>query len=328
MHTRPFGKLNWPVSQIGFGAWALGGGWGPQSEADSLAALHRALDLGCNFIDTALGYGNGRSEQLIGRVLRERPADRARVYVATKIPPKAPGVWPPAVYERIEDRYPADYIRTEIERCLRNLQTDCLDLLQLHTWTRAWNQNPVALDTLQQLKKEGKIRALGISTPEQDQNSLVQLIREGRLDAVQLIYNIFEQEPAAELLPAAAAHGVAVIVRVALDEGSLAGKLTPATTFPEGDFRRGYFEGDRLARTVARVEKIRATVGTHEPDLATAALKFALKHPAVSTVIAGTRNASQAERNFAVGAQPPLSDALARALLPHAWNRGNWYFGK
>jgi aryl-alcohol dehydrogenase-like predicted oxidoreductase len=328
MKTRIFGRTGWPVSQIGFGAWALGGSWGPQSEEDSLAALHRALDLGCTFIDTAQGYGNGRSEQIVGRALKDLGNDRERVVVATKIAPKPPGSWPPSPYEDITLRYPEDYLRENVETCLRNLQTDCLDLLQLHAWTRAWNRHPAALEILRTLQKEGKIRAIGISTPEQDQDCLVELIRDGWLDAVQLIYNIFEQEPAAELLPAALENNVAVIVRVALDEGALTGKLTPATTYPEDDFRSGYFAGDRLERTIARVEKIRATLGTEEPDMAAAALKFALKPAAVSTVIVGTRNAAQAERNFGPATDTPLSDALELKLRHHAWRRGNWYFGK
>lgn len=314
------------MSEIGFGAWALGGSWGPQDDVDSVAALHTALDLGCNFIDTALGYGNGRSERVIARALRERTGGD-RVYVATKIPP-APGAWPPGPRDDIAERFPAAYIRTKVEECLRNLQTDCLDLLQLHTWTRAWNRNPSALETLRDLQREGKILGIGISTPEPDQNALNDLMRNGWLDAVQVIYNIFEQDPAAELLPLAAEQNVGVIVRVALDEGSLTGKFTAETEFIGDDFRQRYFAGDRLARTVARVGKIRETVGDREPDLATAALKFALKPPAVSTVIAGMRNPDQARRNCAVGDMAPMSDEVEKDLFAHQWRRAQWYGGK
>jgi aryl-alcohol dehydrogenase-like predicted oxidoreductase len=326
MKHRTFGRLGWQVSEIGFGAWALGGSWGPQDDAESVAALHQALDLGCNFIDTALAYGHGRSERVIARVLGER-SDVDRVYVATKIPP-APGAWPPGPRDLITERFPAAYLRAKVEESLRNLQTDCLDLLQLHTWTRAWNREPSALETLRELQLEGKILGIGISTPEPDQNALNDLMRDGWLDAVQVIYNIFEQDPAAELLPLAAEHKVGVIVRVALDEGSLTGKFTAGTHFIGDDFRQRYFAGDRLARTVARVEKIRAVVGDHEPDLATAALKFALKPAAVSTVIAGMRNPEQARRNCAVGDLPPISDNLEQALFAHQWRRGQWYDGK
>jgi aryl-alcohol dehydrogenase-like predicted oxidoreductase len=201
-------------------------------------------------------------------------------------------------------------------------------LLQLHTWTRAWNRNPAALEVLRALRQEGKLRGIGISTPEQDQNSLVDLMRAGWLDGVQVIYNIFEQEPAAEFLPAALEHQVGVIVRVAFDEGALTGKFTEQTQFATDDFRNKYFAGDRLARTVRRVEKIKAAIGSAEPDVATAALKFALKPTAVSLVIPGMRNARQARLNCDVSDQRPLSDALEQELRTHAWPRANWYLGK
>jgi aryl-alcohol dehydrogenase-like predicted oxidoreductase len=322
---RTFGRLGWQVSEIGFGAWAIGGSWGKQSDADSLAALHCALDLGCNFIDTAQGYGDGRSERLIGKVLKERKGER--IYVATKIPP-APGDWPPSPYDRCEERYPEPYLRERLEQSLRNLDADCIDVLQLHTWTRAWNRNPVALETLRQFQREGKIFGIGISTPEHDQNSLVDLMRNGWLDAVQVIYNIFDQEPQAEFFPAAQENGVGVIVRVAFDEGSLTGKWTAETRFEEGDFRNNYFAGDRLARTVARVAQVKETIGDAEPDLPTAALKFALKPAAVSTVIPGMRNIRQVEMNCGVSDQPPMSDALEAKLRPLNWRRAFWYGGK
>jgi aryl-alcohol dehydrogenase-like predicted oxidoreductase len=327
MKYRTFGRLGWQISEIGFGGWAIGGtAWGKQDDNDSVCALHKALDLGCNFIDTAQGYGEGHSEKIIGQVLKERKGER--IYVATKIPPKFPGTWPPTPHDKMDDRFSEAYLRERIESSLRNLQTDCLDLLQLHTWTRAWNRNPTALEILRALQKEGKLRGIGISTPEQDQNSLVDLMRGGWLDAVQVIYNIFEQEPAAEFLPVALEHQVGIIVRVAFDEGSLTGKFNAQTKFTEGEFRANYFAGDRLARTVKRVEKIQADIGSAEPDMATAALKFALKPAAVSTVIPGMRNEHQAELNCRVSDQPALSDALEMKLHGHAWQRGNWYKGK
>jgi aryl-alcohol dehydrogenase-like predicted oxidoreductase len=326
MKYRIFGRLGWKVSEIGFGAWAIGGaGWGKQSDHESVRALHQALDLGCNFIDTAQGYGDGHSEKIIGRVLRERKGEH--IHVATKIPPQ-PGVWPPTPYDNIQDRYPEAYLRKRIESSMRNLETDYLDLLQLHSWTRAWNRHPLALETLRKLRQEGKLCGIGISTPEQDQNSLVDLMRGGWLDSVQVIYNIFEQEPAAEFLPVALAHQVGVIVRVAFDEGSLTGKFTARTKFMKGEFRNHYFAGDRLARTVKRVKKIKAAIGSAEPDLATAALKFALKPAAVSTVIPGMRNEHQAKMNCKVSDQPAMSEELEIKLRDHAWRRGIWYPGK
>jgi aryl-alcohol dehydrogenase-like predicted oxidoreductase len=329
MHYRTFGRLGWQVSEIGFGAWAIGGNWGPQNDQDSLAALHRALDLGVNFIDTAQGYGNGHSERLIGQVLKERGQHGSGpVRVATKIPP-TPGHWPPFPYDICAERYPEDYLRERVEFSLRNLNAEVLDVVQLHTWTRAWNRDPVALTILQKLKAEGKILGIGISTPEHDQNSLIDLIRAGWLDAVQVIYNIFEQEPAAEFLPVAQEHNVGVIVRVVFDEGALTGKFTPQTVFPQGDFRRNYFKGDRFLETIRRVEAVRETMQRvsegAEKDMPSVAIRFALRHPAVSTVIPGIRNVTQAEQNCAVSDQPPLSNELFEALKEHNWQRGFWY---
>ncbi len=325
MKYRTFGRLGWQISEIGFGAWAIGGGWGAQHDDDSLAALHRALDMGVNFIDTAQGYGNGHSERLIGRVLKQRRGER--IYVATKIPP-APGNWPPGPYDRIEDRYSEAYLRERLELSLKQLDVECLDVVQLHTWTRAWNNNPTALETLRKFQQEGKVLGIGISTPEQDQNSLVDLMRNGWLDAVQVIYNIFEQEPQAEFLPVAEANKVGVIVRVAFDEGSLTGKWTPETTFGPDDFRSRYFAGDRLGRTLTRVAQVREAIGDGERDLPTAALKFALKPTAVSTVIPGMRNVQQATANCAVGDMPPMTDELEQRLRPFNWRRAMWYSGK
>ena len=326
MKYRNFGRIGWNVSEIGFGAWAIGGSWGPQSENDSIAALNRALDLGCNFIDTAQAYGDGKSERTIAQVLKGRKGEH--VYVATKIPPKSPGDWPPSPYDRADDRYPEHYLRERLERSLRDLQTDCIDIVQLHTWTRAWNRDPKPLEILRKFQKEGKLKAIGISTPEHDQNSLIELMRAGWLDSVQVIYNIFEQEPQAEFFPAAKENKVGVIVRVALDESALAGKLKADTKFAPGDFRNNYFAGDRLPRTVARVEKIRQAIGSAEKDLPTAALKFALQPDAVSTVIPGIRNVHQAELNMAVSDQSPMSEELTEKLQGHRWNRAFWYAGK
>ncbi|MBM3854879.1 MAG: aldo/keto reductase [Verrucomicrobia bacterium] len=337
MNYRSFGKHEFKCSEIGFGAWAIGGSWGAQSEADSLAALHRALDLGCNFIDTAAGYGNGRSERLIGRVLRERAAvgQTEPVLVATKTPP-APGNWPPSPYCRVEDRYGEAYVRANVEERLACLGTSRLDLLQLHTWTRAWNRYPQPFKLLRQLQREGLVGLVGISTPEQDQNSVIDLMRGGWVDAVQVIYNLFDQEAAAELLDVAQECGVGVIVRVVFDEGALTGKFTRETRFAADDFRAKYFEGDRIRRVLTRVEAIKQDLARADLregsgpayTLPQAAIKWVLAHPAVSTVIPGMRNAAQAEANCAVSDLPAMSDALVVRLRRHNWRRGVWYSGK
>ncbi len=325
MRTRPFGKHGFDVSEIGFGAWAIGGSWGPQAEEDSLDALNRALDLGVNFIDTAAGYGDGKSERIIGRVLRDRGP--SNVVVATKTPPQ-PGDWPPSPYDDAEERYPEAYLRENLAQRAENLGVEMVDVLQLHTWTRAWNRRPTPFEHLRRLQSEGKVGLIGISTPEHDQNAVIDLMRGGWVDVVQVIYNLFEQEPAAELLDVAGETGTAVIVRVAFDEGVLTGKFTEETTFAEGDFRRGYFEGDRLARAVRRAEAIRADLEGTGLSMAQTALKFALAHPAVSTVIPGMRNAAQAEANCAVSDLPDLSPELLVRLRRHNWRRAFWYGGK
>jgi len=324
MKFRKLGRTGLDVSEIGFGAWAIGGGWGPQSEADSVAALNRALDLGVNFIDTAAGYGEGRSERIIAAVLKDR---RESVVVATKTPPTE-GPWPPSPYCAASLRYPGKYLRENVEERLRNLGTDRLDILQLHTWTRAWNANPEPLEVLRALKKEGKVRFVGVSTPEHDQNSVIGLMRDGWVDVVQVIYNIFEQEPAAELLPAAAETGTGIIVRVVFDEGSLTGKWTADTTFPAGDFRRSYFEGDRLGRAVHRASRVAAAVEGSGYTLPQAAIKFALAHGAVGTVIPGMRNPRQAEANCGVSGMPEMTTELQKVLRAHNWLRAFWYGGK
>ena len=324
MRNRTLGRTGLSVSEIGFGAWAIGGGWGEQREKDSIDALHRAIDLGVNFIDTAAGYGDGRSERVIGQVLKER---KEQVWVATKTPP-APGPWPPTPYCSDEERYSEAYLRSNVEERLRNLGTDNIDLLQLHTWTRAWNRNPRPFEILRRLQAEGKVRHIGLSTPEQDQNSVVGLMRDGWLDTVQVIYNVFEQEPAAELLPTAAECNVGVIVRVVFDEGVLTGKYRKDSTFPPDDFRSTYFAGDRLARAVGRTEKIGQELEGTEYSLPQAALKFALGHPAVSAVIPGIRNVAQAQANVAAADMPDLPEELRGRLRRHAWLRGVWYGGK
>jgi aryl-alcohol dehydrogenase-like predicted oxidoreductase len=324
MKYRKLGKNGPEVSEIGFGAWAIGGSWGEQSDKDSLEALETALDLGVNFIDTAAGYGDGKSERIIGTFLKQRSE---RVYVCTKTPPVT-GKWPPSPYCRIEERYPESYLRRNVEQRMKNLQVEHLDVLLLHTWTRAWNDRPVALEILHKMKSEGLIGQVGISTPEHDQNCVIQLMRDGMVDVLQVIYNIFEQEPAAQLLPVALETGTGIIIRVAFDEGVLTGKYTGSETFGADDFRSNYFAGDRLERGVRRTEKIKEEFkgsGYSMPELA---LKFALTHEAVSTVIPGIRNRSQALMNIAVSELPELSEEQLLRLREHSWNRGFWYGGK
>lgn len=330
MRYRKLGSHGPPVSEIGFGAWALGGQWGGQSDAESTAALREALDAGINFIDTAEGYGDGRSERVVAQVIADLPAAE-RPFIATKTPP-SPGPWPPSPTCRWEDRYGAAYLRDNVNARLANLGVERIDLLQLHSWTRAWNDDPQPLLVLRRLREEGKIGLIGISTPEQDQNCVIQLMRDGLVDVVQIIFNLFHQEPLAQLLPVAAETGTGVVVRVALDEGVLTGKYAADHEFPEDDFRRQYFAGDRMGRSVKRVEAIREDLQkfalADRYTLADLALKFALSPPEVSTVIAGIRNAEQAKMNAAASDLPDLPPELLTTLRRHNWLRGVWYGGK
>jgi len=324
MIYRKLGRTGIEVSEVGFGGWAIGSHWAMQKETDSVEALHKAIDMGVNFIDTARGYGEGKSERIIGEVLKDRTED---ITVATKIPP-TPGPWPPSPYCDIDERYPEKYLREMLDKARKNLQRDCIDIMQLHTWTRAWNKNPKALDILVKLREEGKLKYIGVSTPEHDQNALIDLIRNGYLDTVQVIYNIFEQEPAAQFLDVALENEVGVIVRMTFDEGVLTGKYSADHKFPSDDFRTNYFAGDRLGRAVVRVKEIEKEIEGSGYSMAEAALKFSLSHPAVSTVIAGIRNQDQAQKNVDVSNMPNLSETLLESLRKHYWMRAFWYSGK
>lgn len=328
MQTRHLSRAGPLVSEIGFGAWALGGGWGHQDDNESIRSLHAAIDQGINFVDTAAGYGDGHSERIIARVLRERPGS---LLVATKTPPDE-GPWPPSPYCRWQDRYSAAYLRDNVHERLTNLGVEKIDLLQLHTWTAAWNDDPQPLLVLRQLRDEGKVGLIGVSTPEQDQSCVIQLMRDGLVDVVQVIFNLFHQEPAAQLLPVAGETGTGVIVRVALDEGSLTGKYEDDHEFAGEDFRNRYFAGDRMQRTAQRVQEIRSDIQqfglADQYSLIDVALKFVLARPEVSSAIVGMRSVSQVETNARVSQLHDLPLELLHRLRRHNWLRGVWYGGK
>ncbi|TNE73108.1 aldo/keto reductase [bacterium] len=321
---RIFGKTGLEVSQIGFGAWAIGGSWGPQQETDSLEALNEALSNGINFIDTAASYGNGNSERVIAKSVQTR---KEKPIIASKIPP-TPGNWPPSPYCLESDRFPKDYLKRRLDERLEHLETPVIDLLQIHTWTRAWNRKAETFTILQEYKEQGLIKSIGVSTPEHDQHAVIDLIKDGLVDSVQLIYNIFEQEPAAELLPVCKEHTIGVIVRVALDEGSLTGKFTKDYSFAADDFRTRYFAGDRLERTVQRVEKLKPIAQDLGISMLELAVRFSLSHEAVHTVILGMRNKAQALENSRLVHAEWLPDDVLNELHKHVWNRAFWHLGK
>ncbi len=326
MRYRTFGRMGWKISEIGFGAWAVGGdSWGKMDDEVSVRTMHQALDKGINFIDTAQAYGDGHSERLIGRVLSERSAGE-RIYVASKIPPFGKLWWVGRDYDDIQQFYPASYLRERVEFSLRNLGVEAVDLMQLHTWTVGFNQYDEWHETLERLREEGKILAYGISASEQNPQDVTPLVEQGRLDAVQVIHNIFEQRTGESVLEPCGANDVGAIVRVPLDEGALTGKFKEDTRFPKGDFRRHYFKGNNIAVTVRRVEKIRQWKDEYLPQLSMVelALLFALGRKDVSTVIVGMKNEQQLEANVKVGGMPLLDPEVSEEMKQFKWTRDPW----
>ncbi len=320
MNYRKLGRTGFAVSEIGYGAWGIGGKqWLGGTDDESLAALHRALELGVNFIDTALAYGDGHSEQLVGQVVR---AAGKRIYVATKVPPKN-RVWPAPRGADINQVFPYDYIMASAEESLRNLGLDAIDLLQLHVWTSEWTVRDEWRRAFDDLKRSGKIRAAGLSLTEHDPDSGLDAIRTGLIDAVQVIYNIFDQLPERNLLPLCRERNIGVLARVPLDEGALAGTVNQSTRFPEGDFRDWYFRGDRKQQVAEHVAALRRDLGDGA-NLADVALRFCLSHPAVSTVIPGMRTRKHAESNSALSDLGALPQDMLQLLKRHAWDR-NFY---
>jgi aryl-alcohol dehydrogenase-like predicted oxidoreductase len=319
MNYRRLGRTGLEVSEVGYGAWGIGQSmWIGATDEESLRALNRAIDLGLNFIDTALGYGEGHSERLVGQTVRERSET---VHVATKIPPKNMR-WPARPDSHAQETFPGDHIRACTERSLRNLGLERVDLTQFHVWHDNWLEQGDWLETVEALKQEGKIGAFGVSINDHQPETAVGLVRSGRVDCVQVIYNVFDQSPEDELLPAAREHDVGVIARVPFDEGGLTGAITPGTKFPKDDFRRRYFRGMRKRQVAKRVEAIVDDLGIEPDRIAEVALRYVLSHDAVSTVIPGMRSVRNVERNVAVdGGLPPEQ---VEKLHAHRWVR-NFY---
>jgi aryl-alcohol dehydrogenase-like predicted oxidoreductase len=316
MRYRTFGRLGWQVSDIGYGMWGMGG-WSGSEDARSLAALDRSVALGCNIFDTAFAYGDGHSETLLGETLR-RHAGR-RLYVATKVPPKN-RVWPGKASTPIAEVFPYDYIIEMTRRSRAHLGVSRIDLQQLHVWSDAWVDDDGWKRAVEHLKKDGLIEGFGISVNRWEAENVLKALDTGLVDAVQVVYNVFDQAPEDTLFPACQEKGVAVIARVPFDEGSLTGTLKAGDTWPAGDWRNLYFTPAHIAETLPRVEALRALVppGSSLPDLA---LRFILHHPAVSTTIPGMRSLPHVESNIAASDAPPLAPGLIEALRAHRWER-------
>jgi aryl-alcohol dehydrogenase-like predicted oxidoreductase len=320
MNYRTLGRTGLKVSEIGYGAWGIGAKqWVGASDDESTKALERAIDLGLNFIDTALAYGDGHSEKLVGAVAKRRKG----VYVATKIPPKN-RKWPAERAIPVAEVYTADYIVATTEESLRNLGMETVDLQQLHVWTDEFAGAGDWLAGVERLKKAGKIRHFGISLGEHTPDNGVKAVASGLVDTVQVIYNVFDQSPEDTLFPLCRKYNVGVLARVPFDEGGLTGKVTPQTEFPKDDFRNGYFKGDRKKEVYERVGKIAADLNIGLDRLPEAALRFTLSHAAVSTVIPGMRSIKNAEANCATGDGKGLPQDQISKLRPHRWVR-NYY---
>ena len=320
MKYRTLGRTGFRVSEIGYGAWGIGGSqWLGGTDDESLKALHRAIELGVNFIDTALAYGDGHSEKLVGQVVRET---RQRIYVATKVPPKNL-LWPARPGIPISEVFPYDYILRCAHESLSNLKMDTVDLLQLHVWNPEWIHTDDWRRALDDLKRSGKARAVGISINDHQPDTALEIIRTGHIDTVQVIYNIFDQSPEPNLFPLCRQENIGVLARVPLDEGALTGNITPDTAFPPGDFRNEYFAGDRKRQVAEHVAALRRDLPPNGslPDIA---LRFVLSNPAVSTVIPGMRSVRHAESNAALSDQGPLPAETMAVLKRHVWEK-NFY---
>ncbi|HEX8105393.1 MAG TPA: aldo/keto reductase [Solirubrobacteraceae bacterium] len=321
MNYRQLGKTGFEVSEIGYGAWGIGGSqWLGAKDDESLQALRRSIDLGLTFIDTALAYGRGHSEKLVGEVVRGRDE---YVRVATKVPPKNQE-WPARAGVEVDETFPGEWVRRCTEKSLANSELEAIDVQQLHVWQDSWVGSGDWIEAVRALREEGKIRSFGISINDHQPANAVEAVRAGVVDTVQVIYNVFDQTPEDELFPACLEHGVGVIVRVPFDEGALTGAIGPDTEFPEGDFRNEYFRGDRKQQVADRVDALVEDLGIGREELAEVALRFVLSHEAVSTVIPGMRSVRNAERNCAVGDGAGLPEAMVEKLRGHRWDR-NFY---
>jgi aryl-alcohol dehydrogenase-like predicted oxidoreductase len=323
VHRRPFGRTGWEISEVAFGAWQLGGQWGPVDDDASVRALHDAYERGINFVDTAEMYGAGHSEEVVGRSLRDWTGER--IYVATKVQPPR---WPDPSEDNpdIAAAYPSDYLRRSVELSLRRLGVERLDLIQLHCWMPSGMDERGWLGTLQAMQDEGKIDRIGVSLRDYRADEGVALARSGLVDSIQVIYNIFEQSPEAELLAAAAATQTAIVVRVALDSGALSGAWTPVTydRWADGSVLKTMFRGDRFQETLNRVAAVREVTDAFYDSLDEAAIRFVLDRPEVSTAIIGMTSPDRIERNLSFSDGQGLAPGLRERLAAFEWKR-NFY---
>jgi aryl-alcohol dehydrogenase-like predicted oxidoreductase len=316
MKYRRFGRTDWQVSEIGYGMWGMAG-WTGSDDDESLTSLQRAVELGCNFFDTAWGYGAGKSEALLGQVIRNNPDKK--LYTATKIPPKN-FIWPSRREFTLEDCFPPDHIEEYVHGSLENAGLGSFDLMQFHVWEDSFLEDDRWVSKMQDLRDQGLFHATGISINRWEPWNGVKTVQSGLIDAVQVIYNIFDQNPEDELFPACAEKDVAVIARVPFDEGTLTGSITLESTWPEDDWRSSYFVPENLTSSVSHADAVRPLVpeGMTMPEMA---LRFILNEPRVSTIIPGMRKLKHVEANLAASDAGPLPKTLHDTLRPHRWDR-------
>jgi aryl-alcohol dehydrogenase-like predicted oxidoreductase len=316
MRYRRFGRLGWSVSEIGYGMWGMAG-WTGSDDESSRAGLQRAVDLGCNFFDTAWAYGDGRSESLLGELVRANPG--RTIYTATKIPPKNRR-WPSRREFSLDDCYPPDHVEEYAHSSLANSGLSSFDLIQFHTWEDHWSADDRWLASIERLRDEGITTGIGISLNRWEPSNGIRTVESGCVDAVQVIYNVFDQSPEDELFPACERNDVAVIARVPFDEGSLTGTLTLDTRWPDGDWRSSYFVPENLRQSVERADALKPLVPGGS-TMAEMALRFILTNATVSTTIPGMRRVEHVERNLAASDAGSLSEPLHRELRSHRWDR-------
>jgi aryl-alcohol dehydrogenase-like predicted oxidoreductase len=316
MKYRRLGRTDFEVSDIAHGLWGMSD-WSGSDDQQSLDALQLAVDLGCNFFDTAWAYGAGKSDALLGKILS---ANRdKRLYAASKIPPLN-DKWPASPKDKYHDVFPSNHVFQYAKLIREKLGTDSIDLLQFHVWDDSWTSDAEFRETVEKLKSEKLIRFFGLSLNRWQPENGIQAIRTGLVDAVQVIYNIFDQAPEDKLFPVCRKLNIGVIARVPLDEGSLAGKMTSQTKFPASDWRSKYFSAENLKQTLVRVEKLKSAIPTNMslPDVA---LRFILSDPTVSTTIVGMRKPDHVRQNITMSDAGPLDSALLEILKKHRWDR-------
>jgi aryl-alcohol dehydrogenase-like predicted oxidoreductase len=316
MKYRRFGRTGWEVSEIGYGMWGMGG-WTGSDDNQSMAALHRSVELGCNFFDTAWAYGRGHSEGLLGTLVRAYP--ERILFTASKLPPKN-FKWPGKPEYKYKDVFPYQHMVDYTEHTLKNLGLDHVDLMQVHVWDDAWAKYEDWQRYAEDMKQQGKIKAFGISINRWEPANAIKALRTGAVDAVQVIYNIFDQNPEDELFPVCDELDVAVIARVPFDEGSLTGTLTKDTTWPKGDWRNSYFVPENLNETEDRVETLRPLV-PEGMTITQITMRFILSNSTVSTIIPGMRKLPHVEMNIGTSNAGPLDDELVGKLRAHRWVR-------